>query len=83
MRIVGKGSLPPSLQRDLDVVCALHSFYAVAKAASWTSLDELLQDFPRATVLAADRVHIDLGPYRVLVALDFHLSVAWILSEAR
>lgn len=79
MRIIDKRPLPEHLADDVDVLAGLRAWYGVVGPACWTSAGEVLAEFPDAVITEPGRLRFEIaGRYRMTVAFDFFLAVAWI-----
>ena len=80
MRVIAKptlddfGKIHPQAQSSLD------HWYRLAKAASWSSTQEVAAAFSKAKVLNAERVRFEIqgGNYRLIVAFNFKHQIAFV-----
>jgi len=80
MRIIARHSLVSFAVRHSAARPSLERWFAVAKAASWTTTAEVQASFSKAKVLNAERVRFEVagGDYRMIVAFDFPRQIAFI-----
>ena len=59
---------------------SLQQWLKRARAAEWTSMNDLMLDFPKAKVLNAERARFEItgGNYRLVVAVKFSARIVFI-----
>ena len=80
MRIIKHSSLVAYWLAHAETEQPLKTWYAIAKAADWTCMNDVQQAFPKAKVLNGERVRFEVcgGNYRLVVAFFFPAGMAWI-----
>jgi len=73
MRIIARRVLVTFWDKHPETKATLERWYLLAKAAHWTSMDEIQQASPKAKVLNRERVRFEIagGNYRLVAAFDF------------
>jgi mRNA interferase HigB len=59
---------------------SLEQWLKRARAAEWTSMNDLMRDFPKAKALNAERVRFEIagGNYRLVVAIKFTARIVFV-----
>jgi mRNA interferase HigB len=80
MRIIAWGTLGEYAEAHPETKASLTRWHTLVKAARWTSMDEVRQAAPNATVLNGERVKFELagGNYRLIVAIHFRRQVVYV-----
>ena len=80
MRIVAQSSLQAFWKMHPSTETALRLWLAVARQATWRTMSELQERWPRAKVLNAERVRFQIvgGDYRMICAVQFRAGICWI-----
>jgi mRNA interferase HigB len=80
MRVVAFGTLVKFWGTHPAAKASLSHWYRVAKAAKWASTREVMDTFPKAKTLNAERVRFEVagGSYRLIVAFDFRRQIAYV-----
>jgi mRNA interferase HigB len=80
MRVIARSALVGFWEKHPETKVSLERWYALAKAAHWTSMDEVQQAAPKAKVLNRERARFEVagGNYRLIVALDFRRQIAFV-----
>jgi mRNA interferase HigB len=80
MRIISRTALVKYWDQHPETKPALERWLNIAKAASWSSMNEIQASFRTAKVLNADRARFEIhgGNYRLIVAFDFKRQIAFI-----
>ena len=81
MRVIAKRTLRQFwLQGYAEAETPLTEWYNMMQKASWTTPQELKEDFRTASVLKGGRVVFNIGgnKYRVIVAIRYQQQIAWI-----
>lgn len=80
MRIIAKKTLTAFAERNPATRASIEHWILVAKAASWSSTQDVQATFSKAKVLNAERVRFEVagGDFRLIVAFDFYGQAAFI-----
>lgn len=80
MRIIARHTLTTFALKHPETRASLEHWYRVAKAAEWTSTQDVMATFSNASTLNAERVRFKVAgnDYRMIVAFDFQRGVAFI-----
>ena len=80
MRIIARHTLTAFALRHPETRASLEHWYRVAKAAEWSSAQDVVATFSNASTLNAERVRFKVAgnDYRMIVAFDFQRGVAFI-----
>ena len=80
MRIFDRSANQHYAKRHGDVRDDLLASYAAAEQAVWKSPAEVRRQFPRASVLANNRIVFDIGGnrYRLIVSISFAHAAAYV-----
>lgn len=80
MRIIARNVLVRFWERHPKAKPSLERWYAVAKAAKWSSTGIVQSSFPKAKVINDERVRFEVagGNYRMIVAFDFRRGICFI-----
>lgn len=80
MRIIARHTLTAFALKHPETRASLEHWYRVAKAAEWTSTQDVMATFSNASTLNAERVRFKVAgnDYRMIVAFDFQRGVAFI-----
>ena len=80
MRVIARNVLVRFWTRHPETRVSLERWYALTKAAQWTSTDDVLKTAPKAKSLNRERVRFEVagGNYRLVVAFDFRRQIAFV-----
>jgi mRNA interferase HigB len=80
MRVIARNVLVEFWGRHPEAKIPLERWYALTKAAAWTSTDDIQKAAPKAKVLNRERVRFEIagGNFRLIVAFDFRRQVAFV-----
>ena len=80
MNIIARKNLEVFWRRHPETEQPLRAWLAAAKAQNWTSMNDVLGTFSKASPVNAERCVFDVcgGNYRLIVAFKFSASVAFI-----
>lgn len=80
MRIFNRSAIQFYAKRHADVRDDLLSWYSGAEKAIWKSPAEVRREYPRASVLAGNRIVFDIGGnrYRLIVSFSYEHAAAYI-----
>jgi mRNA interferase HigB len=80
MRVIARNTLAAFGNGHPEARVALERWYRFAKAAHWTSMDDVQRAAPKSKVLNRERVRFEVagGNYRLVVAFDFRRQVAFV-----
>jgi mRNA interferase HigB len=80
VNIVARRTLVVFWEAHSETKSSLQQWLKRARVAKWTSMNDLMRDFPKAKVLSAERVRFEIagGNYRLVVAVKFSAKIAFI-----
>jgi len=80
MRIIARSVLVQFAETHADAKASLENWYRLAKAAHWTTTDDVQQAAPKAKVLNRDRIRFEVagGNYRLIAAFDFRRQIVFV-----
>ena len=80
MRVIARNVLVTFWERHPETKEPLERWYRLAKAAQWTSTNDIQMSVPKAKVLNRERVRFEVagGNYRLVVAFDFRRRIAFV-----
>jgi mRNA interferase HigB len=80
MRVIARNVLVTFWGRHPEAKSSLERRHTFAKAAHWTSTDEIQKAVPKAKVLNRERVRFEVagGNYRLVAAFDFRRQIAFV-----
>lgn len=80
MRLVAKKTLRAFWEVHADCRKDLQDWYAVASAADWKSPMEVKATFPKASILANNRVVFNIagGSYRLVVKFAYRAGIGFV-----
>lgn len=80
MRVIARNTLVGFWSDHPETKTALERWLKHAKAAHWTSMDDVQRAAPRCKALNGERVRFEVagGNYRLVVAFDFRRQAAFI-----
>ena len=80
MRIIARNRMVAFWEKHPETEASLTHWHEVAAAASWGSSLQVVADFSKAKSLNGERVRFEVagGDYRMVVALDWKRSIAFI-----
>jgi mRNA interferase HigB len=80
MRIIARSTLHRFVKRHPETKSSLDRWFSLTKASDWASTHEVINSFPKASVLNAERVRFEIagGNYRLIVAFDFTPQLAFV-----
>ena len=80
MRIFNQSAILFYARRHADVRDDLLAWYAEAEKAVWKSSASVRRQFPRASVVANNRIVFDIGGtgYRLIVSFNYERGAAYI-----
>jgi mRNA interferase HigB len=80
MRIFNKSSVEFYAARHAPARQALRAWYAEATEAQWQTPEQLKAQFPKASVIANNRVVFDIagGSYRLIVSMNYKFQAGYI-----
>jgi mRNA interferase HigB len=80
MRVIARNVLARFWDRHPEAKVPLDRWFALVKAAAWTSTDEIQKAAPKAKVLNRERVRFEIagGNFRLIAAFDFRRQVAFV-----
>ena len=80
MRIIAKRTLREFWESHSDAKDALEAWYSAVRMADWNSPGEVIQQYPRASIVGSDRVVFRLrdGSYRLIVRINYTKQVVYI-----
>jgi mRNA interferase HigB len=80
MRVIARNTLVAFWQEHPETQVPLDRWFRLAKAARWTSMDDIQKAAPKAKVLNGERVRFEVagGNYRMVIAFDFRRQIAFV-----
>jgi mRNA interferase HigB len=80
MRVIARNVLVEFWGQHPEAKVPLQRLYALMKAATWTSTDDIQRAAPKAKVLNRERVRFEVagGNFRLVAAFDFRRQVAFV-----
>lgn len=80
MRIIARSTLVAFGERHPETRVPLEYWEQVAKTARWASIADVLATFSKAKALNGERVRFEIhgGDYRLIVAFNFSLAIAFV-----
>jgi mRNA interferase HigB len=80
MRILSLNTLVAFWTKHPETKSSLKHWHEVADAASWTCSNDVVQTFPKASVLSDERVRFEVagGNYRLVVAFKYRSQIAFV-----
>ena len=80
MRVIARNTLVGFWNDHPETKVALERWFKRARAAHWTSTDDVQRAAPKCNALNGERVRFEVvgGNYRLVVAFDFHRQAAFI-----
>ena len=80
MRVIARSVLIAYSDEHPETKISLDRWHRLARAAQWSSTDEVQKAAPKAEVLNLERVRFEIagGNYRLVVAFDFRRQVAFV-----
>ena len=80
MRVIAKRVLREFWEDHADSEQALKAWYQIANKADWPTPRDILNEFPRASVVGANRIvfRIRGNEYRLIVEVNYKFRRIWI-----
>jgi mRNA interferase HigB len=80
MRVIARNVLVGFWAKHPEAKLPLERWHKIARAAPWTSTDEIQKAAPKAKVLNRDRVRFEIagGNYRLVAAFDFRRQIVFV-----
>ncbi len=80
MRIITKRTLREFWRKHKDAEGALRAWHADVRQKSWTGPRDAKSDYPRASIVANNRVVFDIvgNSYRLVVAIKYEYRLVYI-----
>ncbi|HXW25383.1 MAG TPA: type II toxin-antitoxin system HigB family toxin [Xanthobacteraceae bacterium] len=80
MRVIARNVLVRFCGKHPQAKVSLERWYRLAKAAPWSSMDDVQAAAPKAKVLNRERARFEVagGNYRLLVAFDSRRQIAFV-----
>lgn len=80
MIVVGREVIAEFAQKHADVRPQLEAWLAEAEESQWRTPDEIKRRYPKASVLANNRVVFDLkgNKYRMVVKISYQVQVVMV-----
>lgn len=79
MRVLGKEKLTDFAKRHAALRKRISAWTLEAEEASWRQPQDILERFPRASIIAADRIVFDLGSSRLDVRINYDFQVLIVM----
>jgi mRNA interferase HigB len=80
MRVIARSVLIAFSAKHPEAKGSLERWYKLAKAAHWTSMDDVQAAAPKAKVLNRERARFEVAGanYRLVVAFDFRWQIVFV-----
>lgn len=80
MRLIARNVLVEFWGKHPEAKPSVDRWYALVKAANWTSTDDVQKAAPKAKVLNSERVRFEIagGNFRLVAAFDFRRQIAFV-----
>ena len=80
MRVISKRTLRLFWEKHADSEQPLKSWFREAERGNWSNLNDLLTNYPSASILSNNRVvfRIKGNKYRLVTKYNFIYSICWI-----
>ena len=80
MRVFNKSALEFYASRHASARESLRAWYAVAVAANWLTPEHVKTEFPKASIIANNRVVFDIAgsKYRLIVSMNYKFQASYI-----
>lgn len=80
MRVFNKSAVEFYASRYTPARESLRAWYAVAVAASWRAPEHVKAEFPKASIIANNRVVFDIAgsKYRLIVSMNYKFQASYI-----
>lgn len=80
MRGIARSTLNRFIELHPETKTSIERWFALTKAAEWTSGSDVMTTFPKASVLNAERVRFEIagGNYRLIAAFDFSRQLVFV-----
>ena len=80
MRVIARNGLVSFWGKHPEAKISLERWHTIARAAQWTSTDEVQKAAPKAKVLNGERVRFEVagGNYRFVAAFDFRRQITFV-----
>lgn len=80
MRVFAKRTLREFWLKHSDCEQQLKAWYHEAEKSTWTKPANIIEDYPRASVLYDNRVCFNIkgNKYRLIVKINYDYGVVWI-----
>jgi mRNA interferase HigB len=80
MRVFNKSAVEFYASRYAPARESLRAWYAVAMAASWLTAEHVKAEFPKASIIANNRVVFDIagGKHRLIVSMNYKFQASYI-----
>lgn len=80
VRVIAKRTLRDFWENHADCEQQLMSWYNETEKAKWSTINELKNDYPNASILKDNRIvyNIKGNKYRLIVKINFEFQICWI-----
>jgi mRNA interferase HigB len=80
MRVIARNVLQAYGREHPETTIPLERWYRLAKAANWSSMDDIRRAAPKSKVLNRDRVRFEIagGSHRLIAAFDFRRQIVFV-----
>lgn len=80
LRLIARNVLVEVWGKHPEAKPSVERWYALIRAAGWTSTDDVQKAAPKAKVLNRERVRFEIagGNYRLVAAFDFRRQIAFV-----
>ena len=80
MRIIARSTLNRFGEIHPETKSSLDRWSLLTRAAEWSSTQDVISTFPKASVLNAERVRFEIagGNYRLIAAFDFTRQLVFV-----
>lgn len=80
MRVIAKKTLREFWTKHPDCEQQLKAWYQEAEKANWNSFNQLMKEYPSASILKDNRVVFNIkgNTYRLIVKFNLQYKICWI-----
>ena len=80
VRVIARRTLREFWKKHADSEQRLKSWHKEVRKATWTSINDLKNQYPSASILQGNKVVFNIrgNNYRLLVKINFEFQVVWI-----
>jgi len=78
MKIISRAMLRRYWEQHPETESILKDWERKTKTAHWRRAQDVLNDFPRASPIAEDRIYFRVGPTRLIVTIWYNGERVWL-----